>query len=506
MIATALAKDPDDRQQTGARLVVNVGTALGIAEPVQSGWLRAPVLAAAIGLALVAAGLASYFALRGGGAPQPRRDTLVRIDPATNEVVESIPVGPEASSVTVGDGYLWVTSYEDRTLWRIDPETGATRVTPGQRGNTAGRRRPRRARRRGERAVRDQLRADRRELRRDRRDDSPPRGESEQASVALGDYGIWVAACGLDGGSVARVSTRPRAASPPGRVPVFPTDPDWLFYTTPDAGGYNDVAVGAGGVWLARDGGSVLKRIDPETREVVATIELPFTAKSLAAGTDALWVAAILEDVVARLDPATNEITMTVPVGRGADGVALGEGSVWVASTIDRAVSQIDPSTGSRARDDRCRGTSGGRRGWRRRRLGHDTHGMTARSLLAALAVSLALLASSCGGEAPIRIGVITDCEGFLAAFNDVALAGSELPLIRRGATLTGAGPGQGLDGASIAGRPVKLFFGCAPDATRELPGGDPAARRRRGRRRVGGLQLPVDRSSVRRIRASAPA
>jgi len=92
---------------------------------------------------------------------------------------------------------------------------------------------------------------------------------------------------------------------------------------------------------------------------------------------------------------------------------------------------------------------------------------MTARSPLAALAVSLALLGSSCGGEAPIRIGVITDCEGFLAAFNDVALAGSELPLIRRGATLTGAGPGQGVEGASIAGRPIELFFGCAPDATR---------------------------------------
>src|SRR4029453_9966429 len=47
----------------------------------------------------------------------------------------SIPVGPRASSVTVGDdGDVWVTSYEDRTLWRVDPRTGtsrATRVTGG---------------------------------------------------------------------------------------------------------------------------------------------------------------------------------------------------------------------------------------------------------------------------------------------------------------------------------------------------------------------------------------
>ena len=50
---------------------------------------------------------------------------------------------------------------------------------------------------------------------------------------------------------------------------------------------------------------------------------------------------------------------------------------------------------------------------------------MNARGPIAALAVSLALLAGSCGAEEPIRIGVITDCEAFLAAFSDVALAGS---------------------------------------------------------------------------------
>ena len=91
---------------------------------------------------------------------------------------------------------------------------------------------------------------------------------------------------------------------------------------------------------------------------------------------------------------------------------------------------------------------------------------MTGRSALTMLVASLALLAGSCGGEEPIRIGVLTDCEGFLAAFSDVALAGSELPLIRRGAALAGSGPGEGVEGASIGGRPIELSFGCASDAT----------------------------------------
>jgi YVTN family beta-propeller protein len=158
-----------------------------------------------------------------------------------------------------------------------------------------------------------------------------------------------VAACGYDGGSVALVRESAvfgDVMAPLDRVRVLPTDPGWLFATTPDAGGYNDVAVGEGGVWLARDGGPVLKRLDPDTREVVATIELPFTAKSLATGAGALWLTAILDDVVARLDPATNEITMTVRVGRGADGIAVGEDAVWVASSIDGTVSRIDPESG----------------------------------------------------------------------------------------------------------------------------------------------------------------
>jgi branched-chain amino acid transport system substrate-binding protein len=91
---------------------------------------------------------------------------------------------------------------------------------------------------------------------------------------------------------------------------------------------------------------------------------------------------------------------------------------------------------------------------------------MTVRALITGLVASLALFAGSCGGEEPIKIGVLTDCEGFLAAFSDVALAGSELPLIRRGAALAGAGPEDGVTGAVIAGRPIELSFGCASDAT----------------------------------------
>ena len=74
VIAGALAKDPDDRPGACGQLVAEAFVALGIAEPARSRWLRAPVLAAAIVLALVAAGLASYFA-SAAAAPRSRGET-----------------------------------------------------------------------------------------------------------------------------------------------------------------------------------------------------------------------------------------------------------------------------------------------------------------------------------------------------------------------------------------------------------------------------------------------
>ncbi len=50
-------------------------------------------------------------------------DTVSRIDPATNTIVERIPVGDDPIAVAVGDGSVWVTNYLDGTVSRIDPAT-----------------------------------------------------------------------------------------------------------------------------------------------------------------------------------------------------------------------------------------------------------------------------------------------------------------------------------------------------------------------------------------------
>jgi YVTN family beta-propeller protein len=349
VIPRALAKDPAERYASCAELVSATREALGIAAPARPRWLRAPVLLGLAGLVLVAAALAAYFAVRGSDQPHARRDTLVRIDPARNKVAKSFPVGPRASSVTVGDdGNVWVTSYEDRTLWRIDPSTGASHVTRIAGGTPLDV-----AVQKGLGVVSFGPYAVGYEL------IDPVSGTSEgsvrlpgaddaQAPVAAGVGGIWIAASGYEGENVGQIIRTPTSSGPAGALErvVIPENPDYLFFYTPDSGSYNDVAVGARAVWLARDGGPILKRIDLTTKRVVATIRLPFRPKSLAVGAGAIWVTGLFDDVLARLDPESEKVTMTVPLPAGTDGVAVGEGSVWVASTIAGTVSRIDSRTG----------------------------------------------------------------------------------------------------------------------------------------------------------------
>jgi len=64
-------------------------------------------------------------------------------------------------------------------------------------------------------------------------------------------------------------------------------------------------------------------------------------------------------------------------------------------------------------------------------------------------------------GPDPIRIGIVTSCEGTFVGDRDPTLAGAELPLIQRGARPVGPSPWDGITGGSVAGRPVELVIGC---------------------------------------------
>ncbi len=91
----------------------------------------------------------------------------------------------------------------------------------------------------------------------------------------------------------------------------------------------------------------------------------------------------------------------------------------------------------------------------------------------AALLVGLVLaLVAGCGGEnrSAVKIGFLSDCYGPFSSAHELIVASAEVPLIERGGTLRGPNPSDGIEGASVAGRPVELLTGCITGTEDVLP------------------------------------
>ena len=80
-----------------------------------------------------------------------------------------------------------------------------------------------------------------------------------------------------------------------------------------------------------------------------------------------------------------------------------------------------------------------------------------------AVAALAPVAAAGCGGRIgqPIRIGVLVDCTGVIAAEHDWRLPRRAAPARARRQAAPGHGPNGGVRGATVAGRPVQLVEGC---------------------------------------------
>ena len=152
--------------------------------------------------------------------------------------------------------------------------------------------------------------------------------ENTADSIAVTDDAVWVS--GWDGTTVSRIDAHTNAV------------------TTVDVGVAGArVAAGEGGVWVGVDGGQLL-RLDPDSGEVIATIDTGHDATASPLISDgAVWVQHLTNGVVSRVDPQTNEVTATVDLTTagtvGAEDMAIADGLVWV-NTCSGPVS-IDPQT-----------------------------------------------------------------------------------------------------------------------------------------------------------------
>jgi hypothetical protein len=287
-------------------------------------------------VATIGTGGFSYGMVAGAGALWVvGSDEIYRIDPASDAVTASVPVGATGSGpggVAVGAGAIWVPVAVPGTLWGIDPETN--KVT-----------------------SRIPL-------------DGPLRGS---LSVSAAHGTVWIACCGesgtgasASGGRLLQVDPRRKRVVADIALPASPVavaadaSGAWVataggqvlmvserrnrVTATIDAGGplgfSQTIAVGAGGVWLADPFDEQVVRIDPRTRRVMSRIPAG-AATTVAVTGDDVWALSSLG--LLRIDPARDRVVATAsdPDLRRARFVAAGAGAVWAAGWS--SVSRVDP-------------------------------------------------------------------------------------------------------------------------------------------------------------------
>jgi streptogramin lyase len=102
-----------------------------------------------------------------------------------------------------------------------------------------------------------------------------------------------------------------------------------------------------GSVWVAESLKGQVARIDPLRMREVATVAMLQGAKpdQVAAGAGFVWVTDTQDNTVFRIDPAARQGTTVRGVGNGPVGIAVAFGSVWVANSRDGTVARIEPRT-----------------------------------------------------------------------------------------------------------------------------------------------------------------
>jgi glutamine cyclotransferase len=111
----------------------------------------------------------------------------------------------------------------------------------------------------------------------------------------------------------------------------------------PNVAAVHGVSYDGANVWIAT--GDNLSAVDPETGDIVRTLEVPAHAGT---AFDGRHLYQISGDRIQKVDPTTGDVASTMPVpDGGASGMAWAEGVLWVGQHRTRKIHQVDPMTGA---------------------------------------------------------------------------------------------------------------------------------------------------------------
>jgi len=200
------------------------------------------------------------------------------------------------------------------------------------------------------------------------REDELPSGSTDQihpqvvATIPIGQRGqvssllaaeasIWVAGYESPGnGWLKRID--PATDTVVATVPLQAT-PSWEW-------GGGGIAAGAGSIWVtgpSREPGAALERVDPTKNQVIATIVLDGReGADVTVDDSGVWVLVFDKSAsmkVLRVDPATNQVTATIPTDSDfSRKIAAADGAIWVEEHRSHDLvgdgnylAKIDPAT-----------------------------------------------------------------------------------------------------------------------------------------------------------------
>ena len=327
--------------------------------------------------ALVLAGAAVVAAVPaillggGDGPPVVVPDSLVRIDPETNEITDVVRVGPWPDRVVIAGRYVFVVVTDDDVVARLDPESGEVRSFATLRAPMGLAVEDDQTVWVGSNAEPEVVRVDVESLRTERHLTLPG---IAAVWLAVGGGSLWVTPTPVltgcpDPVETSRASLRSgqlEGRFQTGRCPIsiaFGEGAAWVLnhgdstVTRIDADdGRTEhydvghiaaaVAVGHGSVWVASDNENAVWRLSPQTGRPQAIIPVGTFPWELAVGSDAVWVTNDADGTVSRIDPATNTVVATIAVGFHPHGIAAGPDGVWVAVSRESVRSGVNRAHG----------------------------------------------------------------------------------------------------------------------------------------------------------------
>ena len=215
-----------------------------------------------------------------------KTDSVVRLDPKTNQPGISVTVHKPCSGLAVGFGSLWIPSCGDKSVVRVNAETGAAQATI-----SAG-------------------------------------PADSEGGITTGAGSIWIVTSAK--GELARIDAATNKVIARINIP---------------AGSFNPLFA-AGGVWVSSNTGNALVRVDPATNRVISSTPIGPKPRFLAYGAGSIWVLNQGDGTVSRIDTKTGKLLATITAGIPGHGgeITFGGGSAWATET-EFPLTRIDAKT-----------------------------------------------------------------------------------------------------------------------------------------------------------------